>query len=306
MGSNVPVYIPENGFIGLNVALTGGRKGSCSTRTTHPFFLSQFKHILKMVGIQNPIENFFAFNTKREIVRMVKEAPAFQHNFGRTISCSHPCIARYNRTGTRKYPVNCGYCYPCIIRKSSLLDVTDSGEYTTDVNVKSRAHFSMAQIYDDVNQIEPAMNHYFTSISYAGKSDDLIGQSDSLTKMANILTDKYDDEAFEYYDTARKLIDQTTDASMKGYVLSNTADACVQFRKSDKALKYYAEAVKNYEKTNSKEEIAQNYKAAAELMISFNSPNKAKSLLKKALINSVKTTNDDLTAEINMLLASIE
>ena len=179
-------------------------------------------------------------------------------------------------------------------------------QYTTDVNVKSRAHFSMAQIYDDVNQIEPALNHYFTSISYAGKSDDLIGQSDSLTKMANIFTDKYDEEAFEYYETAKKLVDQTTDASMKGYVLSNTADACVQFNKNDKALKYYAEAVKNYEQTNSKEEIAQNYKAAAELMISFNSPNKAKSLLKKALVNSVKTTNDDLTAEINMLLASIE
>ena len=179
-------------------------------------------------------------------------------------------------------------------------------QYTTDVNVKSRAHFSMAQIYDDVNEIEPAMQHYFTSISYAGKSDDLIGQSDSLTRMANILTDKYDEVAFDYYDTARKLVEQTTDITMKGYVLSNTADACVQFRKKDKALKYYAEAVKNYEKTNSAEEIAQNYKAAAELMISFNSPNKAKSLLKKALINAVKTTNEDLTSEINMLLSSIE
>ena len=179
-------------------------------------------------------------------------------------------------------------------------------QYTTDVNVKSRAHYSMAQIYDDVNQIEPAMKHYMTSISYAGKSDDLIGQSDSLTKMANILTDKYDEVAFDYYDTARKLIEQTTDVSMKGYVLSNTADACVQFRKNDKALKYYAEAVKNYEQTDSKEEIAQNYKAAAELMISFNSPNKAKSLLKKALVNAVKTTNEDLVAEINMLLSSVE
>lgn len=179
-------------------------------------------------------------------------------------------------------------------------------QYTTDVNVKSRAHFSMAQIYDDVNQIEPAMKHYFTSISYAGKSDDLIGQSDSLTKMANIFTDKYNEEAFEYYDAARKLIEQTTDCSMKGYVLSNTADACVQFRKNDKALKYYAEAIKNYEHTNSPEEIAQNYKSAAELMISFNSPNKAKSLLKKALINAVKTNNEDLISEINMLLASVE
>jgi len=179
-------------------------------------------------------------------------------------------------------------------------------QYTTDVNVKSRAHFSMAQIYDDVNQIEPAMKHYLTSISYAGKSDDLIGQSDSLTRMANILTDKYDETAFDYYDTARKLIEQTADITMKGYVLSNTADACVQFRKNDKALKYYAEAVKNYEKTNSNEEIAQNYKSAAELMISFNSPNKAKALLKKALVNAVKTSNEDLIAEINMLLSSVE
>ena len=179
-------------------------------------------------------------------------------------------------------------------------------QYTTDVNVKSRAHFSMAQIYDDVNEVGPALNHYMTSISYAGKSDDLIGQSDSLTRMANIFTDKYDENAFDYYDVARKLIEQTTDNSMKGYVLSNTADACVQFKKKDKALKYYAEAVKNYELSNSPEEIAQNYKAAAELMISFNSPNKAKSLLKKALVNAVKTKNEDLIAEVNAVLASVE
>ncbi len=179
-------------------------------------------------------------------------------------------------------------------------------QYTTDVNVKSRAHYSMAQIYDDVNEVGPALNHYLTSISYAGKSDDLIGQSDSLTKMANIFTDKYDENAFEYYDVARKLIEQTTDSSMKGYVLSNTADACVQFKKGDKALKYYAEAVKNYEKSNSVEEIAQNYKSAAQLMIDFNSPNKAKSLLKKALVNAVKTKNEDLIAEINTMLASVE
>ena len=179
-------------------------------------------------------------------------------------------------------------------------------QYTTDVNVKSRAHFSMAQIYDDVNEVGPALNHYMTSISYAGQSDDLIGQSDSLTRMANIFTDKYDENAFDYYDVARKLIEQTTDNSMKGYVLSNTADACVQFKKKDKALKYYAEAVKNYELSNSPEEIAQNYKAAAELMISFNSPNKAKSLLKKALVNAVKTKNEDLIAEVNAMLASVE
>ena len=178
-------------------------------------------------------------------------------------------------------------------------------QYTTDTNVKSKAHFSMAQIYDDVNQVGPALEHYITSISYAGKSDDLIGQSDSLTRVANIFTDKYDESAFEYYDVARKLVEQTTDNNMKGYVLSNTADACVQFRKNDKALKYYAEAVKNYEQVNALEEIAENYKSAAELMIQFNSPNKAKSLLKKAMVNAVKTKNEDLVSEINLLLASV-
>lgn len=178
-------------------------------------------------------------------------------------------------------------------------------KYTTDTNIKSKAHYSMAQIYDDVNQVGPALEHYITSISYAGKTDDLIGQSDSLTRVANIFTDKYDENAFEYYEVARKLVEQTTDNNMKGYVLSNTADACVQFRKNDKALKYYAEAVKNYETTNASEEIAENYKSAAELMIEFNSPNKAKSLLKKALVNAVKTQNEDLISEINLLLASV-
>ena len=178
-------------------------------------------------------------------------------------------------------------------------------QYTTDTNVKSRVHFSIAQIYDDVNQIPAALNHYMTSISYAGNSDDLIGQSDSLTRVANIFADKYDENAFEYYDVARKLVEQTADNTMKGYVLSNTADACVHFRKNDKALKYYAEAVKNYEKSDAVEEIAENYKSAAELMIQFNSPNKAKSLLKKAMVNAVKTKNEDLISEINLLLSSV-
>lgn len=64
LGESIPVYIPENGFIGLNISLTRSRKGTCSTRTTHPYFLRQFNQILKMVGIENSIINFFAFNTK--------------------------------------------------------------------------------------------------------------------------------------------------------------------------------------------------------------------------------------------------
>lgn len=130
IGQETPVYIPENGFIGINVALTSSRKGSCSTRTTHPYFLKVFKSILLTVGVMNPIENIFAYNSKREIVNMVKDRPAFLQGYMETISCSHPCQARYNKYGSREYPVNCGYCYPCLIRKSSLLDVEDVGCYS--------------------------------------------------------------------------------------------------------------------------------------------------------------------------------
>lgn len=126
IGNETPVYIPENGFIGLNIALTNSRKGSCSTRTTHPYFLQGVVNILNSVGINNPIYNFFAYNTKREIVNMVSDSEAFQRGFLQTISCSHPCVARYNRKGSREYPVNCGYCYPCLIRKASLQDVVIS------------------------------------------------------------------------------------------------------------------------------------------------------------------------------------
>lgn len=126
LGDSISVYIPENGFIGLNVALSKSRKGSCSTRTTHPYFIKGFSKILETVGIRNTINNFFAFNTKREIVNMVKGTEAFKLGYKDTISCSHPCVSRYNRSGSREYPVNCGYCYPCLIRKGSLQDVEEN------------------------------------------------------------------------------------------------------------------------------------------------------------------------------------
>lgn len=125
LGEDVPIYIPENGFIGLNIPLTNGRKGTCSTRTTHPFFLGGLQDILQTVGIRNPIHNFFAYLSKREIVNCVKDKQAFKKHYMDTISCSHPCLARWNKKGNNEYPVNCGYCYPCLIRKSSLIDVDD-------------------------------------------------------------------------------------------------------------------------------------------------------------------------------------
>ena len=163
MGENTPVYIPENGFIGLNVALTGSRKGSCSTRTTHPYFLRQLKDILTVVGIKNPINNIFAFQSKREIVRSVKDCDAFQRGYKETISCSHPCVSRYNRNGSREYPINCGYCYPCIIRKSSLLDVSDEGYSHMESPSKFLDDYSESDKSADLNAVVSSIYRFQTS-----------------------------------------------------------------------------------------------------------------------------------------------
>ena len=53
------------------------------------------------------------------------------------------------------------------------------GNDTTDTAIKSKAHYSMAQIYDDVNQITPALNHYVSAVSHAGEAENLPAQSAS-------------------------------------------------------------------------------------------------------------------------------
>ena len=131
IGEATPVYIPENGFIGLNIPLTESRKGTCSTRTTHPYFLREFGTLIKSIGINNSIQNFYAFTSKRDVVNDVITTKAFRKHYAETISCSHPCQARWNRNGDREYPINCGYCYPCLIRKSSLLGIDKGNEKYT-------------------------------------------------------------------------------------------------------------------------------------------------------------------------------
>jgi len=120
-----PVYIPENGFIGVNVPLTDSRMGSCSTRTTHPIFLKSLNKILKKVGIENKVLNFYWNKSKGEILEEHQNNEVFKQYAHRTLSCSHPCLSRYDKKKSDRVvvPCNCGYCYPCLIRKASFVKV---------------------------------------------------------------------------------------------------------------------------------------------------------------------------------------
>jgi 7-cyano-7-deazaguanine synthase in queuosine biosynthesis len=129
-GPSVPVYVPENGFIGINVPLTRARVGSASTRTTHPHFMRQFAMAGDAIGVSNPVINPYRLRTKGEILAESRNATLLRRLASLSVSCSHPETARY--VGRKQG--NCGYCFPCLIRRASLAHVGwDDDEYAYDV-----------------------------------------------------------------------------------------------------------------------------------------------------------------------------
>ena len=188
----------------------------------------------------------------------------------------------------------------------ALASYNQSLQNTTDNNVKTKAHYSMAQIYDDVNQIQPALDHYFNSISYAGEAENLAAQSTSLTKMGNIFTDMYEDEAMDYYSVADDLAAQTDNSKIKGFVSSSMGNAYEKFGDSQKALKAYSKAVKHYADAQSPLKTAQNYTKAADIMVEHSNVSKAKSLLVKAQTYARQTDDVNFMNEINDKLNALE
>lgn len=116
VGPEAKVYLPENGYIALNVPLTRARSGSASTRTTHPHFLRLLGNAAEAAGVTNPLVNPYSFKTKGEMLRDSANPELLRVLTPLTVSCSHPEAARM-----RELPQgNCGYCFPCLIRRASL------------------------------------------------------------------------------------------------------------------------------------------------------------------------------------------
>lgn len=131
IGSGVPLHVPENGFIGINVPLTDARAGSLSTRTTHPYFIDRMSALLSAVGLDHPLANEFRLQTKGEALRGSANRALLTRLAPESVSCSHPEWARL-----RHMPQgNCGTCYPCLIRRASMHAINEDrpDEYTWDV-----------------------------------------------------------------------------------------------------------------------------------------------------------------------------
>lgn len=187
----------------------------------------------------------------------------------------------------------------------ALTSYNKSIKTTSDNNVKIQAHYSMGQIYEDVNQFDPAVNHYMCSISYAGEEDNLKAQSSSLTKIANMYSEKYDKKAFDFYTEAKFIATESKDSKTKGFVSSNTADAYGKFNQPQKALMFYSEAIQEYREGESPLKTAINYKKASDVMQSYGNSQKAKTLLQKALLSATKAGDAELVAQIKAQLEAM-
>ena len=139
-GEAVTLYVPENGFISLNIPLTPFRVGSLSTRTTHPFFIQQIQNLLDASGFHVKLLNGYQFNTKGEMLLECSDQHLLrQLVFGAT-SCSR--FARFNYN-------HCGRCVPCLIRRAAFLrwGTGDETEYLfKDLSLPDLQH----RDFDDV------------------------------------------------------------------------------------------------------------------------------------------------------------
>lgn len=117
ISNDIAVLIPENGTIAVNVPLTPSRRGSCSTRTAHPFFIEQYKAIVRDLGLKQPLVNPFINRTKGEVVAQCRDPDLLKAVYTKSVSCAKSTRRmHWKRTSAD----HCGHCMPCIYRRAAV------------------------------------------------------------------------------------------------------------------------------------------------------------------------------------------
>ena len=131
ISKRIPLLMPENGAIALNIPLTPSRRGSCSTRTAHPFFLHMLRKIFVKLGIENPLVNPLELKTKGECVEQCLNQAILHATAKKSVSCAK---RGHNRTWRDRTAWGCGRCVPCVYRRASLHKVgLDTETYGLDI-----------------------------------------------------------------------------------------------------------------------------------------------------------------------------
>lgn len=131
LGEWTPLLIPENGTIALNVPLTPARRGSCSTRTAHPYYLSLLQQWITSIGLSHPIQNPLIGRTKGEAVSQCRNQAILKNAALFSTSCAK---SGHTNSWVRRTANACGRCMPCIYRRAALHAIgLDTEIYGNDI-----------------------------------------------------------------------------------------------------------------------------------------------------------------------------
>ena len=186
------------------------------------------------------------------------------------------------------------YCYHQATQQSS------------DNNLKARAHLSMGKIYDDYVNFAPAVDHFCSAVSFAGEADNQILQTQALTDLAQVHTDRYDKEnAIKFMDMSTIVANETNNGKVKGITFTRNAKMSEKLGEKVRALNMYSNSAQSFHKIEDNENLAKNYRSAAEIMLQYGNTAKAKRLLSKAYIAAQQTGNLELKNLISQDLMAV-
>lgn len=177
---------------------------------------------------------------------------------------------------------------------------------STNNNLKSKAFYAMGQIYDDVVYFEPAMEHYYASVSYAGEAENLKAQTKALSNIANMYAERYDrDNTYTYLDIAKQIATETNDSKTMGAIWTKSGDTLSIINEDVNALKDYKQSAMFYREAESPIKMAKNFEKASDIMLKLGNKTKAKSLLEKAYSLSVDADDRNYTKALSKKLLSV-
>ena len=129
----IEIFVPENGFISLNIPLSPLREGSLSTKTTHPVYLSGIQELWNALGIEAELKQPYRFFTKGEMLKNCLDQELLKKLINASVSCG-----KYGRHAL----THCGTCVPCLVRRAAYLhaeieDGTQKGYCVNDLKTAS-------------------------------------------------------------------------------------------------------------------------------------------------------------------------
>ncbi|MDD3063198.1 MAG: hypothetical protein PHX50_10280 [Massilibacteroides sp.] len=143
IGPTIPLIVPENGTISINIPLDAGRRSSCSTRTTHPTFIRRIQQALSVIGIHNTLINPYRFKSKADMMSDCAQNPQKLSILKSLYDLSCSCAKRghnvfWDKSGfeIRDAKIkHCGMCLPCLYRRVALdaIGLDDENRLGTDV-----------------------------------------------------------------------------------------------------------------------------------------------------------------------------